>query len=397
MEWMLNVREGFDIVIGNPPYIDSELMKRDRPEYRQVLRERLETTRGNWDLYIAFTEVAYHLLRNDACLSFILPNKWLSAPYGKTLRNLLQHRVAVVADCSAVDVFEAGNTPVVVLIRRRDVTNVYVDRFREDYAFERKMWGAATDLQEDNWGQLLSNDIALVRKIGRVPITVGDLFDVQNPFTTGEAYKVLDLLAENRDAPDSSFFRFVNTGTISKFRSLWGTRRTTYLKSHFDAPAVDKKKLRQTMHRRATQSARPKLILKGIRYFDGFVDVDGGYVAGKSTIIVFDRKDETENLQWLSAILNAKLTMFLIRSAFGALGIDGGINFSKDMVAGIRLPTLSASARTDLISLAIAAGKLPSSADTSSLESQIDQIVYRLYGLTDEEIAIVEGSAAVGG
>jgi hypothetical protein len=107
-EWMFGIREGFDVVVGNPLYVDSELMKRDCPEFRDYLRERMETTKGNWDLYVAFTEFSFMLLGARGFLSFITPNKWLSAPYGKALRMFLHGHLKIIADCSRVDVFDAG-------------------------------------------------------------------------------------------------------------------------------------------------------------------------------------------------------------------------------------------------------------------------------------------------
>ncbi|MGB4189872.1 MAG: N-6 DNA methylase [Syntrophales bacterium] len=393
-EWMFGVKEGFSIVIGNPPYIDSELMKKNCPEFRDYLREQLNTTQGNWDLYIAFTETAFNLLSQNGFLSFITPNKWLSAPYGKALRGFLRACVTSVVDCSAVDVFEAGNTPIVFIISRSGVKDCKVYRFEKDYVIEHGTTVNTSSLSDDNWGHLLSRNIALNNKIATHTSTVGDLFIVENPFTTGEAYELCDILHEAHDVRRSQIFRFVNTGTIAKYRSLWGVRKTTYLKSHYENPVVPKREFANAMPRRARQSERPKIIIKGIRYFDSFVDPDGSYIAGKSTIIVFHSSDAVLNLHWLSAILNSKLIMFLLRSAFSSLGIDGGINFSKDMVAGIRLPTLKLDDKRELAALAERAAKEDPMADISNIEGKINERVYRLYSLTSDEISIVEGACA---
>ena len=82
--------------------------------------------------------------------------------------------------------------------------------------------------------------------------------------------------------------------------------------------------------------------------------------------------------------------MFLLRSAFSSLGIDGGINFSKDMVAGIRLPTLKQDDKRELSALAEKAAREDPLADISNIEAKINKRVYLLYGLSADEIAIVE-------
>src|SRR5690606_36510753 len=54
----------FDAVIGNPPYVDSETMTRDRPHARSAYAARWSTARGNWDLFVPFVELSLHLVRD---------------------------------------------------------------------------------------------------------------------------------------------------------------------------------------------------------------------------------------------------------------------------------------------------------------------------------------------
>ena len=85
-EWMFDVKDGFDIVIGNPPYIDSETMKRNMPHMREIYKSLYSSASGNWDIYIVFYELGMRLSRGS--LIYITPNKWLSIAYGKVLRNM---------------------------------------------------------------------------------------------------------------------------------------------------------------------------------------------------------------------------------------------------------------------------------------------------------------------
>ncbi|MYJ54471.1 MAG: hypothetical protein F4090_06170, partial [Nitrospira sp. SB0672_bin_25] len=92
-EWMFGVTDGFDVVIGNPPYVDSENMTKNDPERRQLLAKMYETTRGNWDLYIPFWEKSLKLSSDQGITTLITPNKWLSIGYGKALIGILNSRV----------------------------------------------------------------------------------------------------------------------------------------------------------------------------------------------------------------------------------------------------------------------------------------------------------------
>ncbi|MEA3226347.1 MAG: Eco57I restriction-modification methylase domain-containing protein [Planctomycetota bacterium] len=393
-EWMYGVTEGFHVVIGNPPYIDSELMKRNCPEFRDYLRKKMQTTKGNWDIYIPFIEFANSLLADTGHLSFITPNKWLSAPYGKALRIHLAGHLRAVADCSRVKVFEAGNTPVVTLLSASGINTIAVDRFNDDYTIQRSASVSRGSLSDENWGHVLSPHISLIEKVYRLPCCIADFFTVENPFTTAEAYELRDLLHEEKPSSSAASYRFVNTGTISKFGPLWGSRQTTYLKTHYERPVVSQRDLLQLMPRRNKQTQRPKIIIKGIRYFDSFVDRDAHFVAGKSTIVIFDSADRTQELEWLCAIMNSSLTIFLLRAAFSSLGIDGGINFSKDMVAAIRLPTLDIHVKHELRKLAkqcALAHEYANKARLDELMVQIDSMTFEAFGLTSAEIAVVKG------
>ena len=70
---------GFDIVIGNPPYVDSEHMHKTLEgfELRQTCSRKYKTAKGNWDLFIVFVELGFRLLSSKGILSLIIPNNQL--------------------------------------------------------------------------------------------------------------------------------------------------------------------------------------------------------------------------------------------------------------------------------------------------------------------------------
>ena len=77
---------GFDVVVGNPPYVNSETMTRSWLREREYLAKNFKQTRGNWDLYIAFLELGCNLMSNRGYLSFITPDKWISKDFGTAIR-----------------------------------------------------------------------------------------------------------------------------------------------------------------------------------------------------------------------------------------------------------------------------------------------------------------------
>ena len=78
-------KNGFDIVIGNPPYIDSETMiLLGQTDLREYITKHYKFIKGNWDIYMAFLE--WGLTLSNGCLCYITPDKWLSKPFGSKFR-----------------------------------------------------------------------------------------------------------------------------------------------------------------------------------------------------------------------------------------------------------------------------------------------------------------------
>jgi len=81
---------GFDVVIGNPPYIRIQTLKETTPKTVQYYNERYKSTiKGNYDIYVVFVEKGLQLLNKKGKLGFILPHKFFNAKYGQALREIL--------------------------------------------------------------------------------------------------------------------------------------------------------------------------------------------------------------------------------------------------------------------------------------------------------------------
>ena len=97
---------GFDIIIGNPPYIDSETMSKKMPKLREICSKIFLSAKGNWDYFILFIEQGLNLLKLGGVISLIVPNKIISAPYAETIRKIIaQNNVQEIRDYSNVAVF----------------------------------------------------------------------------------------------------------------------------------------------------------------------------------------------------------------------------------------------------------------------------------------------------
>lgn len=382
---VLKSKKGFDIVIGNPPYVDSERMTREMPEKRELYSKKFISTKGNWDIYIPFYELGFNLLNEKGILSFIAPNKWLSIKYGITLREYLNNSLIQICLCEKVKIFEAGNSPTINFFQKnKKREKIQIDEFRADYKSFFLGSISKNNITTDNWGVLLSNNLLNIIKINSSSQNkLKDYYYVENPFSTAEAYLLQKIIVDRN--VNRNIFYFINTGTITPFSTSWGSKTTSYLKSKYVNPVVSKEKLKIFSDKRFNQSSSPKIIIKGMRYFDSFYDEKGEFIAGKSTIIVIP-KDKNYNLKSLCVLLNSEFIFKYIKSNYSALGIDGGINFSKDIVEDLPLPNKFNKVQKtlenfyDQISLLVNKKK-----DFLNIKIEADNFIYEIYNTKKDQ------------
>ena len=116
-EWMFGFSHGFNVLIGNPPYVRQEAIKDDKPRYKP----HYECYNGTADLYVYFYERSIQLLNPYGCLSFITSNKWFRAKYGADLRRYMVTHTEMrqIIDFGDEAVFDALAYPTIVIATKR--------------------------------------------------------------------------------------------------------------------------------------------------------------------------------------------------------------------------------------------------------------------------------------
>ncbi|MCG9114358.1 Eco57I restriction-modification methylase domain-containing protein [Laribacter hongkongensis] len=344
LHWILQFPEvfdrpdgGFDAVIANPPFVDSETMSRLDPEYRDYLSRFYACAKGNWDLYIPFFERALQVSRRTGGVSLISPNKWLAAPYGAALRAQTAQSLSAILNFSRIRAFDGVGVAAICTSFCVEPPPTVIKV--EDPTLTSKKLYVQTDsiASQSNWGVLLSPHIDIVSIISSSGIRLGEYVAASDPYTVSEAYQLVDDIIEANSA-DGPIFKFVNTGTIDPYRVLWGERETRYLKKRFVQPVLKQSQLERRFPKRFNQARQPKLILSGMRNFEAFLDEHGEFVAGKSSVIVIPKNSRLSLLTCLG-LLNSRLIRFFLQESYGALGIDGGISFSGNIVESLPLPS----------------------------------------------------------
>ena len=211
--------------------------------------------------------------------------------------------------------------------------------------------------------------------------------------TVNEAYAFKEYIHEYSNALSTdSFKKLINTGTIDRYQSLWSKKPTKYIKTSYNAPVVLDADLCELSPRRFMQAQSKKIIIGGMTKILECVYDEGEYIAGKSTTIVLERG--SMNLKYVLGVLNSRLISFWYRIYFRSLALAGGyLRIANNEIKTIPIPDLTTKQQAPIIRIVdkiLAAKDTDPDAEVSELENEIDQIVYLLYDLDDDEIRIVE-------
>ena len=403
---VFHTNKGFDIIVSNPPYISAmEYTATHSKEDRAYLCERYETAQGAYDIFVLFIEQGIRLLRNSGVLTYINPNKYLSAKYAESLRSYILENASLRAllDVSGIVVFEqAAVYPVVSLIIKsphavNDIELV-LPYVRQTADYDRRNFYKSSvpaqilrSLPEYIWGFLLSPNVDLLLKITRGVGTLTDIAGINASSTAGEADEYGRYI---QNKPSKDGLKVVNTGTIERYGCLWGESPLTHGGQKFLTPYLPIERA-GVNDRRAHLYGSPKLIFaKMAKSCEAFYDMKGEY-ASLNTNCLFNVKDGI-SIDFLAGYCNSKLFMFFYEQYFGALRMSGGYyQFQSPQLRVI--PFKTPDKKTDkavesIVRRIMAAKQRNPIADTTKLEQEIDRHLYALYGLTPEDIIIVEGA-----
>ncbi len=333
----------FDVVVGNPPYVDSEAMAKSWARERDFITNTYSQTRGNWDLYVAFLELGCNLLAESGYLAFITPDKWISKDFGTEIRKRVWPGLVSILPVGR-GVFESALVDSIITT----ISNKPVAQF-QSLSVSNGEVAVVTGIEkaglngEDGFDQLLSPHLSLLHKLEQIGIRrLSSITTAENACATSDTYVLGEILVDaglSQNYDPSLHYKVVNTGTLSPYSFRWGSRSMRYLKRNYLYPIVSKvdftNRLGPTYLRR---SASPKLIIKGLTLLEGSIDLEGAYVPGKSTI-VFCNSDLTQ-LKLLAGIINSSLASFYVKEKYASASYNGGVSFTPDMLNSLPVPPL---------------------------------------------------------
>ena len=322
---------GFDIVIGNPPYVVVEA----DGKYSHY------ETESSYDLYAYFFERATKLLCNNGILSFITSSLYVKGIKYKSLRSFLQNNVSLIAfRIEGDDVFKNAGIPTATFIAIKT---------KSSWKFE--------DLYVDR---------GLTAKIKQGTVTLSAVSTIMRGFEIG------------RNMVESSGqFKFLTGSDVSKY---------CYNKLSYISQAV-----LDAFSKDIKYFSKERILLRETGSFLTAIYLGEETIYSNRSLYSILITDKALNTKYVLALLNSKLFQWYYSTMFKG---DTEL-FPKIRIAQAKLlPILKVdkAKQRPIIELIdkLLCEKKQSTSDTSTLEREIDELVYQLYNLTPEEIAIIE-------
>ena len=402
-------RGGFDVIVGNPPY-----GAKFTPEEKDYMKTRYAYKRGKPESYIYFVEQGERLLRTGGYLGLIIPNAWLTNYYGRQLREYLLEKYDIlnVVNLEPVEVFAEAIVDTVILIARKrppglDTEGHYVEvsQGTPDGEIETKHKVAQHMWAEDD--EMIFNllagprDLAIMSRLEAQSLRLEEIADYSQgiiPYKTRKDSEGNPYISDEQ--PNQEWKPLLDSGScISRYSLRWNGKYIHYgdwlwcerESRYFEEPKI-------LFHR-----IRKKLPVQLVGTFD-----DEGYYNRHSLSNLVLREGNRYHLKYILGLFNSRLLNYWFVYRFGLLMEVGGFKIGQLPIRRINFDDPADVARHDrmvaLVEEMLRLQKEHAQAQAlkedrrhdlarriEQLDAQIDALVYELYGLTDDEIALVEG------
>ncbi len=416
--------EGFDVVIANPPYIRQE----ELGSIKNYLQERYKVFISGGDIFSYFYELGYNILKQKGIFSFI-NNTFDKTSAGKILRAFVSDNFHFkkYIDFTSVVVFEEATTYPVILIAEKLKQHSTFQYFKfdkktfcnKDLINDEKgfSWINQVSLKVASWNFLNSKGAELLDKIEKHKRLLGIYGKcyygiktaLNEAFVTGKSlgqtthlksvYDGKDIKKWTSPAPTKKMIVFESKSTKRKFGNLVETDAFKKIKMEnaeifnhllpFENAAkkrFDKGDYWWELRNCAyyDQFSKSKIIFPNLQNKNKFsFDESGVYLNAPAVML-------PTNDKYLLAVLNSKVVWYFLKSIC-VVRSGGFIEVKPQYFEQIPIPEINKIAQQPFIDLVdkILEAKQQGN-DTMDLEKQIDVLVYKLYGITEEEIKIIE-------
>ncbi|WP_066408678.1 Eco57I restriction-modification methylase domain-containing protein [Aliarcobacter skirrowii] len=435
----------FDVVIGNPPYVRQEAIK----EQKEALSKIYKVANGTADLYVYFYELALNMLKPNGLKGFICSNKFFRAKYGENLREYILQNTTIlqIADFNGVKIFEDATVDSAITIFQKTKSDNNSTFKVVDVDLINSYLMKQSDLTKTSFSFSNPKELAIKQKIEKIGTPLKDWdINIYRGITTGcnEAF-IIDEATKNelikKEPKSAEIIKPILRGRdIKRYEYNFVNLYLIYIPWNFvieEYPIIKEhlEKFKNELSKRPEVKDNKYPWYAMSRYGSGYSDDfkknkifwagmsnANNFLYSSSEIYINDKGFllTGECLKYILALLNSKLCFYYYK--FDGIRLATGWEFKKFKVEEIPIPKIDEESQKPFINLVdeileakqkikdykplldeaiknnnfdreIALKKeLENLEDICTTnEKTIDQMVYKLYDLTPDEIKIVKG------
>ena len=426
-EWMFGVRDGFDLVIGNPPYISHDKIPK---QLKTAIKAHYQSYQPFADVYCYFIEKAIELQNKRGILSFITSNSYLRAEYGAPIRELLKSKNMLLSVLSIEDsqVFESVIVNVAIIVSRKptnltDDFCVVVNSPFSGNSFEEFVKSDSFNYPQayfgsKSWNLVEPKLVELQRKLESSGKTLEQLnTKIRLGIATGsnEAFLIDEdkkrELCEKNPVNAEIIKPILRGRDISRYSYILARQYILLAKNGVnverDYPEIYKhlESFGDKFRNRGAQGQH-WTNLRACSFYDDFkkekivwielTDLGRFALCNEEVYLLnsayFLLPPSGMDSKFLLGVLNSRAIRFYLGLVAETSGM-GTSRWINNYVKDFPIPVVATEQQAPIIQLTdqiLAAKRTDPDVDVTALENEINQVVYSLYNLTPEEIAIVE-------
>ena len=426
-EWMFGVGEGFDVVVGNPPYISHDKISK---QLKAQIKSHYHSYQPFADVYCYFIEKAVELQNEGGVLSFITSNSYLKAEYGAPIRRLLQSKNMLLRVLSIEDsqVFESVIVNVAIIVSRKQtnltddfcivVNSPFSGNSFEDFVKSNGFNYPQAYFNSKSWTLVKPQFVELQRKLESSGKTLEQLrTKIRLGIATGsnEAFLVDEDKKRNlceKSPVNAEIIKPILRGRdISRYSYTLSGQHILLAKNGVnvkrDYPEIYKHldSFGDKFRNRGAQGQH-WTNLRACSFYDDFkkekivwielTDFGRFALCNEEVYLLnsayFLLPPSGMDSKFLLGVLNSSPIRFYLGLVAETSGM-GTSRWINNYVKEFPIPVVGPEQQTRIIKIVdqiLDAKRADPDADVSTLEDEIDQQVYSLYNLTAEEVAIVE-------
>lgn len=401
-DWMFGVKDGFDVVIGNPPYGVSI-----KGLYRRIVVNALGNV-PDYEIYYYFIECAKKQLCYSGILSYIIPNTWLFNTFAFRYRiQILEYwDILEILDCTKFFIFDSATVLNTIIIwRKKKSTILNCIGYRNtanaltfgELLNEPKQTLEISELLNlnQNWGIAFSRSKEIILLINKIKNNKQSLMDVFPEISQGliaydkyrgQSADIISKRAYHSFEYKPGLKKWLWGEDVKRYEVNWNNREYINYCEGIANP-------RQPKYFR-----NKRLLVREITNPSIFATITSEELYNDPSILIVLDNNGCYSLEIVLAIFNSKLATFY-HFNHSPKATKGA--FPKILVQDLKefpLPVLDKPIETKLTALAEEINREKRNnpvADTSNLENQIDLLVYKLYGLTYDEVLIVDSETPI--